>query len=233
MVIKEVRKRDLEDLDRDPDQTATAVRDPNRRRQGQHRPTSHETADEIGRALLGKEGADPEADQGQDPTVLEAAVAAAGAVVKTEAIGTLTTKVRMMGTACMWQIWTARLENVTWKSCLANTDHSRRSGWPDQCLALLSSFFGTARMRKRPKGRPMVQRYVVGGSESLLLDLAPEDEDAVASILACDAINVESAATFHVTAPTRNGVTSDLPVQEDHGLQGMTEDHVINAEDHC
>lgn len=116
-MIKEVRKREQQGEDhpdRDPDQ---AVRDPNRQRQ--HRPTSLETAEEKGRALPGREEAAPEAGQGQDPTVLEAVEA----VDKAAVIGTLMTKVRTMGTVCMWQIWTARLESVTWRSCLASMDH--------------------------------------------------------------------------------------------------------------
>jgi hypothetical protein len=86
-------------------------------------------------------------------------------------------------------------------------------------------------MRKRPKGRQTELKYVVGGSASPLPDLALEDEDAVASIQACVATSVESAATFHATALTRNGATSGLRAQEDHGPLGMTEDHVIDVEE--
>jgi len=97
----------------------------------------HEIARGPGRALqhvahVGLEAVIQGQDRGQDPEVHVAGVA------KAEMTGALTITMLKMDTGFTLLIWTVMLANATSRSFLANMDPSRKSGWPDPCLALLS-----------------------------------------------------------------------------------------------
>jgi len=120
----------------------------------------HEIARGPGRALqnvvdAGHEAAIRGQDRGQGQEVRVAIVVA-------ETIGALTIIIPMMDTGYMLPIWIAMLANATSRSFLANTDLSRKSGWPDQSPVSLSSSFVTARTRKKPNVKLTAQKFVDG-----------------------------------------------------------------------
>ena len=75
--------------------------------------------------------------QDQDPEVRVALAGVAG-VAAAELTGALTITTRKRDTGFTLLIWTVMLANATSRSFLANMDPSRKSEWPDLCLALLS-----------------------------------------------------------------------------------------------
>jgi hypothetical protein len=97
----------------------------------------HEIARGPGRALqhvahVGLEAVIQGQDRGQDPEVHVAGVEA-----EAEMTGALTITMLKMDTGFTLLIWTVMLANATSRSFLANMDPSKKSGWPDLCLALL------------------------------------------------------------------------------------------------
>ena len=111
-------------------------------------------------------------------------------------------------------------------------DHLEKSGWPGQFHALLSSFFATARMRKKLNEKWMVRKSVVAEFVWLSLDLVPEVGVVVDSILECDVISVESAATFLETVRIPSGVIDVHQVQdEDQEMIDEMIDAMIDVQD--
>jgi len=182
----------------------------------------HETAKDQDRVHHDVTVADQEAGiRGQDPDREAVAGGVAEAAMETvvEAIGVLMITMRMKVTDYTLPIWIAMPRKGTWKKYLANTDPSKRFGWPAQYPVLLLWFSGIARTPKRPRVNVMELKLLGGGSESLSPDLEPvawAEVGGAGSIPAApDATNAESAVTLpEIAARILNGVTSALPVPD-------------------
>jgi len=169
----------------------------------------HETADQE----AGTRGQDP------DREAVAGGVVEAAMETVMEAIGVLMITMRMKVTDYTLPIWIAMPRKGTWKKYLANTDPSKRFGWPAQYPVLLLWFSGIARTPKRPRVNVMELKLLGGGSESLSPDLEPvawvEVGGAGSIPAAPDATNAESGVTLpEIAARILNGVTSALPVPD-------------------